>query len=405
MQIGYYIATRLSSNKQQSFTKTVTRLAIAAVSISVCVVLLSYGILLGFKQEIRQKVKGYAGDISITRYQLASGNETNYFDIDTSFMSEVNSAIGVESIFPFINKAGIIKSDSTIEGIVFKGAPSDYNFSFYNKHIVKGEVPVYSDSSISYDIMISEHVASLMQVDTGDRLFLYFIDNNDVRRRRPKIVGIFNTGLLEFDRQFAISDIRMLQQLENNYKVAAGYEIKVQDSESLEKVHTEISKLLNYNYAVKTLKELYPTMFQWLELVDTNVLAIIILMLLVAIINIITVLLILIIDRIPMIGVLKSLGASSSKVMSIFKWQGLFILGGGLLLGNSLAIILSFLQTQYKLFPLEPDTYYMDAVPFYLPIEFWVFINLGALLICFLSTYIPVRLISRISPSQSVNFR
>ena len=405
MQIGYYIATRLSSNKQQSFTKTVTRLAIAAVSISVCVVLLSYGILLGFKQEIRQKVKGYAGDISITRYQLASGNETNYFDIDTSFMSEVNSAIGVESIFPFINKAGIIKSDSTIEGIVFKGAPSDYNFSFYNKHIVKGEVPVYSDSSISYDIMISEHVASLMQVDTGDRLFLYFIDNNDVRRRRPKIVGIFNTGLLEFDKQFAISDIRMLQQLENNYKVAAGYEIKVQDAESLEKVHTEISKLLDYNYAVKTLKELYPTMFQWLELVDTNVLAIIILMLLVAIINIITVLLILIIDRIPMIGVLKSLGASSSKVMSIFKWQGLFILGGGLLLGNSLAIILSFLQTQYKLFPLEPDTYYMDAVPFYLPIEFWVFINLGALLICFLSTYIPVRLISRISPSQSVNFR
>lgn len=405
MQIGYYIATRLSSNKQQSFTKTVTRLAIAAVSISVCVVLLSYGILLGFKQEIRQKVKGYAGDISITRYQLASGNETNYFDIDTSFMSEVNSAIGVESIFPFINKAGIIKSDSTIEGIVFKGAPSDYNFSFYNKHIVKGEVPVYSDSSISYDIMISEHVASLMQVDTGDRLFLYFIDNNDVRRRRPKIVGIFNTGLLEFDKQFAISDIRMLQQLENNYKVAAGYEIKVQDAESLEKVHTEISKLLNYNYAVKTLKELYPTMFQWLELVDTNVLAIIILMLLVAIINIITVLLILIIDRIPMIGVLKSLGASSSKVMSIFKWQGLFILGGGLLLGNSLAIVLSFLQTQYKLFPLEPDTYYMDAVPFYLPIEFWVFINLGALLICFLSTYIPVRLISRISPSQSVNFR
>jgi len=405
MQIGYYIATRLRSSKQQSFTKTVTRLAIAAVSISVCVVLLSYGILLGFKQEIRQKVKGYAGDISITRYQLASGNETNYFDIDTSFMSEVNSTIGVESIFPFINKAGIIKSDSTIEGIVFKGAPSDYNFSFYNKHIVKGEVPVYSDSSISYDIMISEHVASLMQVDTGDRLFLYFIDNNDVRRRRPKIVGIFNTGLLEFDRQFAISDIRMLQQLENNYKVAAGYEIKVQDSESLEKVHTEISKLLNYNYAVKTLKELYPTMFQWLELVDTNVLAIIILMLLVAIINIITVLLILIIDRIPMIGVLKSLGASSSKVMSIFKWQGLFILGGGLLMGNSLAIVLSFLQTQYKLFPLDPDTYYMDAIPFYLPIEFWVFINLGALFICFLATYIPVRLISRISPSQSVNFR
>lgn len=405
MQIGYYIAKRLSSSKQQSFTKTVTWLAVAAVSISVCVVILSYGILLGFKQEIHQKVKGYTGDISITRYQLASGNESNYFDIDSSFLQAIKQKTLVESISPFINKAGIIKSDSTIEGVVLKGLPYDYDFSFYKKHLVRGKIPSYSITSISFDLLISEHLASLMQVDTGDRLFLYFIDNNEVRRRRPKVVGIFNTGLLEFDKQFAISDLRMLQQLENNYALAAGYEVKAQESERIAEVCTEISRLLDYNYAVKTVKEMYPTMFQWLELVDTNVLVIIVLMLLVAIINIITVLLILIIDRIPMIGVLKSLGASSDKVMSIFKWQGLFILSGGLILGNTMAIVLSFLQIQYKLFPLDPDTYYMDAVPFHLPIKFWILINLGALLICFLSTYIPVRLIARISPSQSVNFR
>lgn len=406
MQIGYYIAKKLSLSKQHSFTKTITVLAIAAVSISVCVVLLAFGILLGFKKEIKQKVRGYAGDISITRYQLATGNESNLFETDTSFINNAKQEEAVSSVFPFINKAGILKSDSTLEGVILKGLPQDYDFGFYKKHLLRGAIPLYTDSIDSYDILLSEYTAQIMDVDTGDRLNLYFIDNEDVRRRRPKVVGIFNTGLQEFDKQFAIAHIRVLQRLENeNYNLSGGYEVKVNGYEDISNVQSKLTKLLDYNYAINSISELYPAIFQWLEIVDTNVVVIIILMLVVAIINIITVLLILIIDRIPMIGLLKALGSDSRQVMSIFNYQGLFILIGGLLLGNGIAMTAAYFQVNYKIIGLAADTYYMDAVPFYLPISYWAAINIGALVVCFFFTFIPVRLITKIGPSQSINFR
>ncbi len=406
MQLGYYIAKKLGTSKQQSFTKTITLLAMSAVSISVCVVLLAYGILLGFKQEIRQKVRGYAGDISITRYQLASGNESNIFTIDSNFLATASNNPEISRISPFLNKAGILKSDSTLEGIILKGLPHDYDFTFYEKNLLRGKIPEYNHKSISFDILLSEYTSNILEVDTGDRLMLYFIENGTVLRRRVSITGIFNSNLLEFDKQFAIADLRALQQLiDREYNKAAGYEVKISPTSLPTEIQNYLMSILDYNYAIKTMSELYPTMFQWLELVDTNVLVIIILMLVVAVINIITVLLILIIDRIPMIGILKALGSNAQQIMSIFNWQGLFILIGGLIIGNILAGLLAFLQVNFKLIKLDADTYYMDAVPFELPLSYWVAINIGALLVCFIFTYIPVRLISKIDPSQSIRFR
>lgn len=410
MQLGYYIAKKLSLSKQQSFTKTITVLAISAVSISVCVVILALGILLGFKKEIRSKVRGYAGDISVSSYQLAEGSESNLFTINPGFTQKAKDLDEVESIFPFIHKAGILKSDSTLEGIIFKALPDDYDFTFFKKHLKRGVIPVYTDSSDSYDILLSEYTATIMKVDTGERLNLYFIDQNDVRRRKPKVVGIFNTGLQEFDKQFAIAHLRSIQRLSSSdyttaYTKASGYEIRIVDPTNTFKTQQKISLLLDYNYAINTIEELYPVMFQWLNIVDNNVIVIIVLMFIVAIINIITVLLILIIDRIPMIGLLKAMGASSSKVMGIFRWQGLFILTGGLLLGNVVALIAAYLQIHYHIIRLDADTYYMDAVPFSLPLAHWFLINLGALLVCFVFTYIPVKLVSSVKPSESIKFR
>ena len=407
MQIGYYIAKKLSLSKQQSFTKTITVLAIAAVSLSVCVVILSFGILLGFKKEIREKVRGYTGDVSVTQYQLATGSESNLFLINKKRLATINKEPSIASAFPFMNKAGILKSDSTLEGIILKGLPANYDFSFYKKHLKRGPLPQYTDTIDSYDILLSEYTATIMGVDTGERINLYFIDNEDVRMRKPKIVGIFNTGLQEFDKQFGIMHLRAVQRVVNdtNYSLAAGYEVKASNGIEPNQVQETLINQFDYNYAVNTAKDLYPTIFQWLEIVDTNVIVIIILMFVVAIINIITVLLILIIERIPMIGLLKAMGAHSGKIMSIFNWQGLFILLGGLILGNSVALGAAYLQVEYKIIKLSADTYYMDAVPFTLPISYLIIINIAALLVCFVFTYIPVRLINKIEPSQSINFR
>jgi lipoprotein-releasing system permease protein len=408
MQIGYYIAKKLSFSKSQSFTKTITLLAIAAVSVSLSVVILSFGILLGFKKEIREKVQGYAGDISISRYQLADGTESNLFEIDNTFISKLSEDERVKAVFPFINKPGILKSDSTLEGVRLKGLPANYDFDFFKKHLKRGALPNYTDSVDSYDILISEYTASIMNVDTGDRLNLYFIDNADVRRRRPKVVGIFNTGLQEFDKLFAVAHLRAIQRIvevEHTYTSAAGYEVRLHDFQKIGVTKDHISTLLDYNYAINGIEELYPTIFQWLDIVDTNVEVIIILMLIVAIINIITVLLILIIERIPMIGVLKAMGSTSGKVSSIFNWQGLFILVGGVLLGNTIALGLAFLQVNHKLIKLPADTYYMDSVPFTLPLHYLLAINVGAVLVCFLFTYLPVRLVNSINASDSIKFR
>lgn len=407
MQFGYYIAKKLRSSKQQTFTSTITRLAVAAVSISVCVVILSFGILLGFKKEIREKVTGYAGDISISQYQLGNGNEQTILQIDYKLLNKVRSKPNVEYVYPTIQKAGIIKSDSVLEGLIFKGVPYNYNFTFFKKHLKKGHLPEYSDSADSYEILVSEYTAQILNADTGSLLNLFFIDNSDVRQRRPKVVGIYNTGLQEFDKQFAICDLRMLQRIVNarNYTSAGSYEIKVKDFTFLDITAEEINNELDYKLGAKTVKELYPTIFQWLEIVDTNVLVIIILMFIVAIINMFTVLLILIIDRIPMIGLLKAMGSDTPKILSIFNWQGLFILIGGVVIGNAIALSAAFLQHQFKLVKLSAETYYMDAVPFYLPWYYVMILNVGALLVCYLFTYLPLRIISNIKPTDSIRFR
>lgn len=406
MQFGYHIAKRLSFNTQHSFTKTITSLAITAVSISVFVVILAFGILLGFKKEIREKVRGYAGDITVTKYQLASGNETNLFKVDPLLIMDVGQQEPISSIYPIIQKAGILKSDSTVEGVVFKGVPAGYDFSFYAKHLIKGNIPKYTDSTDSYDILVSNYTASILDLDTGSLVNLYFIDQSNVRRRRPRIVGIFDTGLKEFDKQFALADIRSIQRIiGNNYTNISGYEVKINNQKYIDICQSLLEEKFDYNYAINSIRDLYPAMFQWLDIVDTNVAVIITLMFLVAIINMSTMLLILIIDRIPMIGILKSMGAESRKIGSIFNWQGGYILVGGLIAGNIVALSFAFLQNKYKLISLNADTYYMDAVPFFLPFEYLIIINLGALILSFIFTYIPVRLIHKIEPTRSIQFK
>lgn len=406
MLFGYYIAKNLARKSSQSFTKTVVRLAIIAVSISITVVIISFGILFGFKNEIREKVSGYAGHITVSNFDLTKGSEHTIMILDSSLFQSLKAIPEVVSVSPFIHKAGILKSDSFLEGLIFKGVPASYSLSFYEHYLVKGHLPVYSDTADSYDILISEQTAHILQVDTGARLNLYFVEEGDVKRRRPKIAGIYNTGLLSFDKQFAIADLRMLQRIiGSDYSLASGYEINIENFENLDEMTEIVDRNISAVLKASSVKDQYFTMFQWLEIVDANVLVIIVLMFVVAMINIITVLLILIIERIPMIGLFKSLGAQDKSIMQIFSWQGLFILIGGLILGNVMAFGLAYLQQSYSIIKLDPQTYYMDAVPFYLSWKTTVFINVSTIVLAYLFTWLPALIVSRISPGRSLQFK
>lgn len=406
MQFGRYIANKLSFNRSSSFSRTITRLAAAAVSISVIVVILAYGILLGFKQEIRNKVSGYSGHLTVSAYQMSHGNDYQLIDRNDSVLNALRAIDGVKGVYPFLNQAGIIKQDSTLEGVIFKGVGHDHDLSFYGQHLVRGKLPSYDSAQDRYDVLLSEYTSRLLGVDTGDRIALFFLDQGDVKRRRCSVTGIFNTNLQEFDKQFAIADLRMIQRVvSTDYSKVGGYEVYLDDFEQIDAVQHQIAPLLPFDLDAKTVIERYPTMFEWLEIVDVNVAIIIVLMFVVAVINMVTVLLILIIDRIPMIGLFKSMGARNTTVMSIFNWQGLYIIMTGLLIGNAIALGAGYLQHRFKLIGLPADTYYMDAVPFDLPVSYLIMINVGALLAFYLFTYIPVRFLARIEPRQSIQFK
>lgn len=406
MLFGYYIAKKLSRKSTHSFTRTVVRLAIVAVSLSITVVVISFGILLGFKKEIREKVSGYAGHVTVSSFDLSAGNEHEQLIIDSTLLQNISTMPNVKSVHPFLNKAGILKTDSVIEGLIFKGVPHDQDLSFYNKYLVKGRLPVYTDSSDSYEILISEQTATILDTDTAEKLNLYFVEEGDVKRRRPIVVGIFNTGLQSFDKQFSVVDLRMLQRvLSTNYNTAAGYRIEVENFDELDETTKFIDRNIGATLQAESVKEQYNTMFKWLEIVDSNVLIIIILMFVVAVINMMTVLLILIIERIPMIGLFKSIGARDTVIMNIFSWQGVFILLGGLLLGNLVALSFAYLQSNYKLIKLSAETYYMDAVPFHLPWHYLLMINIGTIVAAYIFTWLPALVISRVQPARSLQFK
>lgn len=406
MLFGYYIAKKLARKSAHSFTRTVVRLAIVAVSLSITVVVISFGILLGFKKEIREKVSGYAGHVTVSSFDLSVGNEHEQLIIDSSLMNSIASVKNVRSVHPFLNKAGILKTDSVIEGLIFKGVPHDQDLSFYFKFLVKGRLPQYSDTLDSYEILISEQTAKILDTDTAKKLNLYFVEEGDVKRRRPTVVGIFNTGLQSFDKQFAIVDLRMLQRvLSTNYVIAAGYRIEVDEFTQLEETTKAIDNSIGATLQAQSVKEQYDTMFKWLEIVDSNVLIIIILMFVVAVINMMTVLLILIIERIPMIGLFKAIGARDGVIMNIFSWQGVFILLGGLLLGNAIALGFAYMQTNFHLIKLSAETYYMDAVPFHLPLYYLLLINVGTIVAAYVFTWLPALVISRIQPARSLQFK
>jgi lipoprotein-releasing system permease protein len=405
MNFPLFIAKKLTITGKRTFTKFILRIASIAVGLSVLVVLLSMGNLFGFKKEIREKVSGYAGHFQVKKYNLSKGSESSIIPVDTKLIQSIQSIDGVKSVDEVIYKAMILKSDSVFEGLVFKGVGSNYDLNFFKPYLKSGTLPKYQHDEDSYDILVSSKTANALEKEVGDILDLYVLDESDVRRRRPKIAGIYNTGLQEFDQQFAICDLRMLQRLvSTDYNVATSYEITINKFKNLDKIQDNIEDILPHDLDVISIREQYESIFQWLEIVDTNVVVIIVLMILVAVINIITVLLILIIDRIKMIGLLKALGSKTLQITKIFSWKGIYILISGLMVANVIALLFAFLQTKYKLIKLDPETYYMDAVPFYLPAKEWIVVNIGAILIGFLFTLVPAILISKLKPIEIFRF-
>ena len=408
MNSSIFIAKRLFTAKENNnnYTRPIIRIAILAIAISVAVMILSVFILSGFKDNISNKVIGFGSHIKITKFNNNQSFENDPIDFDIEIYNNIKNLDFVSHINKYATKAGIIKNDDEIHGVVLKGVSGDYNWDFFKNNLISGEIPNIKDSikDVSNDILISESISKKLNIKLGEDLVIYFIQN-PARVRKFIVSGIYKTALSEFDDITSVSDLNHLINLNNwNANQIGGYEIETKNFDNVGIYTSEIDELIDFDLKAQNSKELNPQIFDWLRLQDFNVVIILILMLLVGCVNMITSLLIIILEKNRFIGVLKAIGVSNWNIRKIFIYNSLYILANGLFWANLVVVLFTFLQKRFHLISLDETIYFMNSVPVKFDFYSMFLINLGTIIICYIVLIIPTILISKISPSKSIRF-
>ncbi len=406
MNYELLIARKISSSKSGSSTisKPIVRIAVAGVAIGFAVMIVAIAIVSGFKKEIREKVIGFGSHIQISNFDENNSYETRPILKNDSFTTKLSSIDGVKHIAEFATKAGIIKTQTAIEGVVVKGVGKDFDWSYFNRQLVEGHTLSIPDSGKTNEVLISKLTATRLQLKLNDNLITYFIQQPP-RARKFHICGIYETGLEEFDAKYIFCDIAHIRQLNDWSEFqTGGYEVSVSDFESLDKTGEAIYSAIPADMNSRTIKELYPQIFDWLGLQDVNGVIIIVLMLIVSVMNMISALLIIILERVQMIGTLKALGAYNFSVRKIFLYVAAFLIGRGLLIGNLIGIGLCLIQYFTHFIHLDQQSYYISFIPINLSLENILLLNGGTLVVCTLMMILPTIIITKITPLQALRF-
>ncbi|WP_421938787.1 ABC transporter permease [Pedobacter sp.] len=406
MNFEYFIAGRIAIKSERTFSKLIVRIAIAGVMLSLAVMILSIAIIKGFKTEIQDKVRGYLGDVQITRFDLNNSFEHSPFSLDTETINQLKKNQHIDFFYPFATKPAIISANNEIEGINFKGIDKTYRWDYIEKHIISGTIINFADSAAAMqELLISNYTAKRLKLKTGDDFIMYFVQNQ-LRPRKFKIVGIYDIGVEDIDKGFVLGNLNIIKRL-NNWKPneIGGIEIRIKNFNQLKPVADEIYDQLPRNLRSFSIRENFPNIFTWLGLLDVNTKVILILMLIVGVINMVTALLIMILERTNMIGMLKAFGASNWSIMKVFLFNAAYLIGIGLLLGNILGLGLGFLQQATHIFKLNQSSYFLA----YAPIEFHfidvLLLNVITAVVCLLVLIIPSLLISKVSPLRAIRFK
>ena len=406
MNTSLFIAKRLYNTKENNnnYTRPIIRIAILAIALSVAIMILSVFILSGFKNEISNKVFGFGGHINISKFNYNQSYENDPIYLNPDVFSKIESLDFVSSIHPFATKAGIIKESDEILGVVLKGVDKNYNWKFFGENLISGELPVFNDTTTSKNVIISKNISNKMKLDVGDDLVMYYVQK-PTRVRKFKVIGIYNTGLVEFDEVVVIGDLKHIQKL-NNWQgnQVGGYEVITNNVSNIELFSEIIDENIDYDLKALDIKQKYPQIFDWLRLQDFNVLIILILMLIVGGVNMITSLLIIILEKSRLIGILKAIGATNWNIRNVFIYNSLYIIFNGLFWGNLIALTFSICQNYFDLISLDENIYFMSFVPVKIELMSLFLINIGTIVICYLILVIPSVVISKISPAKSIKF-
>ncbi|WP_316811034.1 ABC transporter permease [Pedobacter heparinus] len=406
MNTEYFIAGRIAIKSERTFSKLIVRIAIAGVMLSLAVMMLSVAIIKGFKTEIQEKVRGYIGDVRVFKYDLNNSFELSPFVPAKETLTQLKNNPEVEFYQPYATKPAIISANNEVEGINFKGIDKTFNWDYIRKHLVSGAVIDFTDSvKASKQILISQFTANRLKLKVSDDFIMYFVQNPP--RKRPfKIVGIYDIGVEEIDKNFVIGDLNIIRRL-NNWKPEeiGGLEIRIKDFSKLKEVSGHIYENMELKLKSESVSEYFPAIFTWLSLLDVNTKVLLVLMMVVGVINMVTALLIMILERTNMIGIMKAFGMTDYSVMKIFLYNAMYLVGLGLLLGNLLGLGLGFLQKYTHIYKLDQSSYYLSYVPIELHFMDVLILNLATMVICVIVLILPSMLVSRISPLKAIRFK
>jgi lipoprotein-releasing system permease protein len=428
MNFPFFIAKRVAASGQQSFARLIIRIAIAAVALSIAVMIIATSLIKGFKSEISAKMFGFWGHIHITSVQQKTTFEPIPISKNQPFLSRLKDVKnvpiaepdfydkirqrkvtngGVRHVQIYATKAGIIKTKDNFEGIVLKGIGDDFDWSFVEQNLVEGRKINLCSTDSCHDILISQSTANRLNIKTGAKFIVHFVQNNAQKQRLFQVCGIYKTGLEEYDKKFALVDIAHIQNLLGwSEDQIAGFEVFTDDLKDLQTVQNYIyNELIPNDLSSQTIRSEEPAIFDWLDLQDVNEQVILILMLVVSIINMVTALLILILERTNMIGTLKSLGTTNWRVQQIFLYYGALIMVVGLVIGNVVGLGLGWLEQKFKFIHLSEVDYYLSYAPIHF--DFWTILalNIGTLIITTLFLLLPTFMILSITPVKAIRFK
>jgi lipoprotein-releasing system permease protein len=402
----FFIAKRIVSGAGSGtkVTRPIVHIAILGVALGIAVMIVSVAIVTGFQHEIREKVIGFGGHIQISNYDANNSLEIKPVDRRQAFLPSLKKTEGIQHIQVYATKAGIVKTDSAIEGVVLKGLGSDFDWTFFKNKLIQGKTFEVKDSLKSNEVLISKYLADKLNLKVNEKLHMYFVQQPP-RARAFNIAGIYETGLEEFDKLFVLCDIAHIQKLNDwTPRQVGGFEVALENFNSLTASNTMVYHAIGYNLNARTVKDLYPQIFDWLELQNINVIIIIVLMVVVAGINMISALLIIILERTNMIGILKAIGAGNWSIRKVFLYTAGYLTGLGLFWGNILGLTLCFVQKHFGLIKLSQENYYVALVPINFPLSYFLILNAGTLLVCILMLVVPTFIITRISPVKAIRF-
>jgi len=411
LKVAGFIANRIAFNQQKTFSRFIIRLSVAATIISVAVMIITLALANGFQEAVSQKVFSFWGHIRIQEKQPGKAiisEETPIYKND-SLITSILQNPEVKSIHPFATRYAILKTTDDIEGVLVKGFDDSYNFDNLQQFVKQGRTIRFNDTTFSREILVSDYTASRMKLHVNDTIIIYFImPGENPRPRKITITGIYKTGIEEYDRLFAIGDIKLIQQL-NNWQPdeVGGYEIFLHDYKKIDTTANDLYNMDSFpgTWDAISVKKVSPNIFDWLSMQDVTRNVLIIIMVIVAVINLITCLMILVLERVRMIGILKSLGATDWTVQKIFLRHSLIITITGILIGASLALGILWLQQETGFIKLKEEAYYLSTAA--VKIVWWqvAAICAGTLIVCFLIMMIPSLLVRKIQPVKAIQFR